>query len=180
MISQNEFNDCCELFLEKESEIPWKKTYYEGILTLVGQNIIPRVVLNDQTNSDLSYLEEDFDEEDDVQCTSITPQGMWHFNYHIVYSLAFSVPVLYFNATDEKGKAMTYDNVWSLINCKNKWETVTQGMHPFLGTPFFYFHPCKTNELLNLIKQSHEWKNQFLSSFLNIYGHTIGICCTPT
>lgn len=77
------------------------------------------------------------------------------FEYHIIYSYSYSVPVLYFNACFDDGRLLSIDDIIESIHatykeqfCENKWSMVTQQEHPFTRTPFFMVHPCNTENFL--------------------------------
>lgn len=79
-------------------------------------------------------------------CTS-TPGCIITYEYHIVYSLSHSVPVLYFNAWYASGKLLTLQEIWERVNIQyqeqianTKWNSLTQTEHPVLGRPFFQLH----------------------------------------
>lgn len=93
--------------------------------------------------------EEDcFSEFDSVD---ITPSQIVIWEYHILYSLSYSVPVLYFNVYDSGGKRLSYDCTISSIKCVDKQKhmrTVSQAEHPLLMRPYYFIHPCHTAEFL--------------------------------
>lgn len=70
--------------------------------------------------------------------------------YHVVLSESFSCPVLYLNVSRPNGSLLSYNELYQLFGIdtpKNGPEMVfTQQDHPVLNRPFFYLHPCKTNE----------------------------------
>ncbi|KAF4532909.1 hypothetical protein B566_EDAN001513 [Ephemera danica] len=93
-------------------------------------------------------------EEDDT-ASSVNPEAELIAEYHVLYSLSYSVPVLYFNVWRNNGTLLTLEELWGRVaepykQAVNlaKWNTLTQKEHPVLGTPFFQLHPCHTAELL--------------------------------
>ena len=70
--------------------------------------------------------------------------------YHVVYSVAFAVPVLYFRIF----RASNGEILWDLNEThstdflskiqKESTTALTQMPHPFYQTPYFQLHPCHT------------------------------------
>lgn len=84
---------------------------------------------------------------DDLNTSSFT------WEYHILYSSSYGVPVLYFNAWAASGALLTLDELWGILefNVEDKWAALTQVEHPYLRQPFFQLHPCKTQHLIGMI-----------------------------
>lgn len=77
-----------------------------------------------------------------------------HFEYHIVYSISYEVPLLYFIVTFDSGKQLPLQDIWTLISKTHvsedgdKWGLVTQQEHPLLARPFYHIHPCHTAQVM--------------------------------
>jgi ubiquitin-like-conjugating enzyme ATG10 len=104
------------------------------------------------------------------------------FEYHIVYSTTYRVPVLYFNAYKADSSLLTLDEVWDELQPTemtedNKWSFITQGEHPLLGIPFFFIHPCQTQQLMQQIKTMHgeDNKPRYLLPWLSVFAPTAGL-----
>lgn len=98
------------------------------------------------------------------------------YEFHVVYSESYSVPVLYFNISHLDGSLLSLDDVWKLFmhkNTSNMYETLTQQEHPILHRPFFLLHPCHTEELLRKVADQTA-KKRFLF-WLSIFGQSIGL-----
>lgn len=100
-------------------------------------------------------------EQDTSSLQSSSKQGfetlVWE--YHILYSTSYSVPVLYFNVRNTAGKLLPLGDVWNILNVskeelKDKWSFVSQQEHPILLRPYFYLHPCKSFELFKVCENS--------------------------
>lgn len=80
--------------------------------------------------------------------------------YHLLYSLSYQVPILYFNAWRPNGEFLSIEEIWTLA-CptlrgalkKARWGAISQQDHPILGTPYFFFHPCNSAQLLANVAQ---------------------------
>ena len=86
--------------------------------------------------------------------------------YHIIYSVAFGVPVLYFRRFLPNGEIL-----WNLEK-----EGVTQMPHPFFQTPFYQIHPCHTEKwMFEIISNSTRAKNNYLVTWLSFIAPYVGL-----
>jgi len=107
------------------------------------------------------------------------------YNFHIVYSTAYSVPELLFQATLADGQPLDRDAVIQLlpehqrISVTDSPDTIlTFKEHPLLQIPFFGIHPCRTREVLALIRESagrDPNSPPYLYSWLSIVGQLLPI-----
>jgi ubiquitin-like-conjugating enzyme ATG10 len=75
----------------------------------------------------------------------------WHeYHYHIVYSSSYRVPVFYFTAYDATGMLLSLTEVLADLQAvaTSEWPKISQEEHPVLGVPYFFYHPCRTAQLL--------------------------------
>ncbi|XP_014245496.1 ubiquitin-like-conjugating enzyme ATG10 [Cimex lectularius] len=74
--------------------------------------------------------------------------------YNVLFSPSFSSPVIYFNANDAQGGYLGYERILASLEHaadslgENPLQVVSQKQHPFLSTPFYHFHPCRSDRLL--------------------------------
>jgi len=112
----------------------------------------------------------------DTTCFNVDPQEagvlsplIAKFEYHIVYSISYSVPVLYFTVTKTDGSLVQIEDIWKWIPKFYLSETtsdatndisilyqkygsmLTQMEHPILMRPFYAIHPCHTSTLMKNI-----------------------------
>lgn len=79
--------------------------------------------------------------------------------YHVVHSVSYQVPVLYFNATSPNGRSLSLEDTWRLLSPvlvaeeTDRWRLVTQQEHPHLGRPFYHIHPCHTAAVMSQAMQ---------------------------
>ncbi|KAM6223195.1 ubiquitin-like-conjugating enzyme ATG10 [Rhynchocyon petersi] len=107
------------------------------------------------------------------------------YEYHVLYSCSYQVPVLYFRASFLDGRPLTVKDVWERVHecyktqlLQGPWDTITQQEHPILGQPFFVLHPCKTNEfMIPVLKNSQKInrKVNYITSWLSIVGPVLGL-----
>jgi len=128
---------------------------------------------------DLQTLRDNSDEtilESDVNIMHI-------YEYHILFSTAYRVPVLYFNGYKADGSMLSLEDIWDNLPKKYKNEDIistflTQKEHPALLMPFFHIHPCETSKLMEdvLSLSIHpQHKRDYLLSWLSIVGPVVSL-----
>lgn len=131
--------------------------------------------------------DEDLCPPDPSTISSVCSKGIVTYEYHITYSLSYSVPVLFFNAYYHSGKLLTLEEMWKRVDLQHseqilhrKWESLTQQEHPVLGRPFYQLHPCNTSKLMSEFnkgcKDLTTFKGQrYITSWLSTFGQVIGL-----
>jgi len=109
----------------------------------------------------IANMEFENDNDDQCICGNTSDERMLSYEYHIIFSESYSVPVLYVNISEKDGSLLQLKDVWKLCPDVyqshiqgNKWTTLTQQEHPLLGRPFLQLHPCQTSELMAKLKKS--------------------------
>nr|XP_017200049.2 ubiquitin-like-conjugating enzyme ATG10 isoform X3 [Oryctolagus cuniculus] len=107
------------------------------------------------------------------------------YEYHVLYSCSFQVPVLYFRASFLDGRPLTLEDIWEGVHecyrtrlLQGPWDTITQQEHPILGQPFFVLHPCKTNEFMTPVLKNPQKINRnvnYVTSWLSVVGPVVGL-----
>ncbi|ALC42268.1 CG12821 [Drosophila busckii] len=93
--------------------------------------------------------------------------------YHIVYSISYQIPMLYFQAHRSDGSMLNIEAVWELFvpeatrHKLNLYEMLTQMEHPVLFRPYMALHPCRTAEVL---AQFGEQSKNVVLTFISLYG----------
>ncbi|XP_029931293.1 ubiquitin-like-conjugating enzyme ATG10 [Myripristis murdjan] len=136
---------------------------------------------------DLTGAEDDGADEDDWVCRAPAESSsrVLQYEYHVLYSCSYSVPVLYFRAFTLEGRSLSLDEVWSCVPPQYRarlqqspWNTITQQEHPLLGQPFFLVHPCRTDELMRPVMQAAQqqlrWVN-YVVTWLSMVGPLVGL-----
>ena len=112
-----------------------------------------------------------------------------HFEYHIVHSVSYEVPVLYFIATYDNGKQLPLKEVWRHLLTRtyisgdtDKWGLVTQIEHPIFGRPYYHIHPCHTAKVMATALScaveemgSCEQRGNYLFTWLSTFGPLVGL-----
>lgn len=99
----------------------------------------------------------------------------YRFEYHIIYSIAYSVPVLYFNISNLNGQLVPIEKYFSIASNSTKnfdmlKNAISQGEHPILLRPYYFIHPCRTENIMNTMKC-----NNFVISWLSIVARILEI-----
>ncbi|OUZ99304.1 Autophagy-related protein 3 [Macleaya cordata] len=117
-------------------------------------------------------------------------QEMHFYDFHIVYSNSYRVPVLYFRGYQSDGQLLALDEIErdlplnSLkILRESKWTFMTQEEHPYLNRPWYTLHPCGTSEWMKLLflggdsqtKDGPTIQQQYLVSWLSVVGQAVGL-----
>jgi len=104
------------------------------------------------------------------------------FEYQVIYSFSYNVPVLYFTASRQDGKLVSLDEVWDNVPdvyrerlAYEKWTFLTQQEHPYLGVPFYQLHPCHTADMMkNASSVSEERESHGSANYLVTWLSTVG------
>lgn len=143
-----------------------------------------------KSQSPLEDISESPDMEADESAAElvIPHQEFYTFEYHIIYSESYSVPVLYFNGYHSDGRPLSLEEVWSNVpECYqdqisgNKWSILTQQEHPKLGIPCFMLHPCHTADLMSSALSgvsdpgASAFRSNYLISWLSAVGPLVGL-----
>ncbi|KAH8284655.1 hypothetical protein KR018_010443 [Drosophila ironensis] len=98
-------------------------------------------------------------------------EGLLNVEYHVVYSVSYQVPMLFFQAHRSDGSLLDLDAIWRLFmpetNPNDLYQILTQMDHPVLFKPFMALHPCRTAEVLKQFGKPS--RNQVLT-FISLYG----------
>lgn len=176
----------CERWKEIDSSLPqwiWIPSRREdGYLSLEN---VHHLSSNEEpvVEQGLSEVEELVDSATLVKCAN---DEAHIYNFHIVYSFSYSVPVLYFRGYRCDGQPLDLDSIqkdlpdYSLSLLKeSKWTFMTQEEHPFLHCPWYTLHPCGTSEWMKLLHGDNQKRNltdvQYLPSWLSMVGQAVGL-----
>ncbi|RLU17121.1 hypothetical protein DMN91_011190 [Ooceraea biroi] len=98
--------------------------------------------------------------------------------HHILWSLVYSVPVLFFNGwkSDFPGINPVSVNEARMVHAsKLNYMELSQAIHPITGVPFLQLHPCLSQELLRSMSKSKNklvsWLSCVASAALNLKIH---------
>ncbi|KAL1266229.1 hypothetical protein QQF64_001904, partial [Cirrhinus molitorella] len=107
------------------------------------------------------------------------------YEYHVLYSCSYQIPVLYFRASTLDGRPLSLEEVWSYVHPNYRqrlqqgpWDTLTQQEHPLLGQAFFMLHPCRTEEFMKPaleLAQAENKKVNYIVTWLSVVGPVVGL-----
>ncbi|CAJ1087274.1 ubiquitin-like-conjugating enzyme ATG10 [Xyrichtys novacula] len=141
------------------------------------------------STDDADDFKGNFDEEvveDDSVCSEAAGSSLvLQYEYHILFSCSYSVPVLYFRAFTLEGRSLSLEEVWSSVHPNfrlrlqsSPLNTITLQEHPLLGQPFFMLHPCRTEEFMRPVLQEAQHRHRpvnFVLTWLSVVGPVVGL-----
>lgn len=135
--------------------------------------------------NNISQREEPFD-----QATLVCPEHeVNHYDFHIIYSPSYRVPVLYFRSYHSDGQLLPFNEIErdlpghsAKLRSESKWTFITHEEHPYLNRPWYKLHPCGTSDWMKLLfcGDSSLNKNgfvieQYLVSWFSVIGQVVGL-----
>uniref|UniRef100_V9KXB4 Ubiquitin-like-conjugating enzyme ATG10 n=1 Tax=Callorhinchus milii TaxID=7868 RepID=V9KXB4_CALMI len=199
-LGEKQFLQFCDLFIKHSEEIndgwQWRKQGpNEGYMVKV--HLTSRKTKNNffedsQCLPSLPGLESEACSEGEAENIGIdkeeapvTTLELIQYEYHVVYSCSYQVPVLYFKACFSDGRPLTLEEIWENVHdcykerlLQGPWETITQQEHHLLGQPFFILHPCRTSELMTPIMAGARQEKRdvnYITSWLSMVGPVVGL-----
>uniref|UniRef100_A0A3B5LEC1 Ubiquitin-like-conjugating enzyme ATG10 n=1 Tax=Xiphophorus couchianus TaxID=32473 RepID=A0A3B5LEC1_9TELE len=196
VLDEEQFRLSCQLLLQRSDQLgdgwSWEAVQgsEEGYLRKTALRSVPSDwgPLHDQkgftasTGSDFLRAEE----EDDGSYTVTNSSSLvLQYEYHILFSCSYGAPVLYFRAFTLEGRSLALEEMWSTIhpnyrlcfqNCP--LNAISQQEHPLLGQPFFFFHPCRTEEFMGPVLQAAPDQGRpvnYVLSWLSVVGPVVGL-----
>ncbi|XP_019052621.1 PREDICTED: ubiquitin-like-conjugating enzyme ATG10 isoform X2 [Nelumbo nucifera] len=130
-----------------------------------------------------SYYKEELTDDATLSCD----EEVHFYDFHILYSGSYKVPVLYFRAYYSDGQPLALDDIEKdlppnslKILRESKWTFITQEEHPYLNRPWYTLHPCGTSEWVKLLFSGDSCNNEYviekyLISWLSVVGQVVGL-----
>ena len=190
-LTEEKFNEQCKALVSFSDKIKdgWELRSDVDDIYIVKKVKIPVVFREDSDNNPdvfsntTSTKDTDSDEdssecemtlEDPDPCSFFPSSQLVTFEYHVVYSTSYTVPVLYFNAWFSTGKLLTVEEIWKLAPpCSDKYSYITQIDHPILARPFYELHPCRTEQLMGHLDSCQG--DMYLVSWISSLGRDVGL-----
>eukprot|EP00980_Cylindrotheca_fusiformis_P026424 scaffold16150_cov112-Cylindrotheca_fusiformis.AAC.3 len=127
----------------------------------------PPIVTSQLDEGDLPESRHDFPLEDftvlqdpqtSIDCQDENRAISIQWDFSIVYSDTYRVPVLYFRVQKLDGTPVTRTQVLNLLpkqQIKDSWDFISQDEHPITCFPSFFLHPCQTATRLEQLNLSN-------------------------
>ncbi|XP_042412692.1 ubiquitin-like-conjugating enzyme ATG10 isoform X1 [Zingiber officinale] len=198
-LSPSEFDisvsDLCERWREVGTSLPqwvWLPDRALGALSCdVAAGYLAIENIYHQNASEEGSCEESIsrDEEpfDEATLVPSNKNDMHIYDYHILYSFTFRVPVLYFRGYQSDGCPLKLVDIekdlpaYSLkLLRESKWAFITQEDHPYLHRPWYTLHPCGTGDWMKFLLCSDAPNkipplHGYLSAWLSVIGQVVGL-----
>jgi hypothetical protein len=113
------------------------------------------------------------------QIESSESESEWNFS--IVYSETWRVPVLYFRVQQRDGTPCSRNHVLEVLagdshqnQVRDSWDFVSHEEHPISRCPSFFLHPCRTQERLETLQASTSDEALRLLSWMSMIFPSVG------
>ncbi|KAI9292737.1 hypothetical protein K502DRAFT_68543 [Neoconidiobolus thromboides FSU 785] len=106
------------------------------------------------------------------------------FDYHILYSTSYQVPIFYFKAYSQASQPLTLSELYLHLTPHDHLEKIklasfqgglSQQDHPILNIPYFYIHPCHTKDLLSILDEKKVTLTTYIASWLSLIAPPLGL-----
>ncbi|XP_048764425.1 ubiquitin-like-conjugating enzyme ATG10 [Ostrea edulis] len=186
-ILEDEFWDSIIYFLTLSDKIDGKWTIMktkDGSRYVMAKENMKRTESNENTLEGADFHNVTEIEEEDASTLRTDDNkdlSILTYEFHILYSQSYSVPVLYFNVHMQNGKLVSLEEIWNMVPdvhkdrlSQERWTFVSQQEHPLLGLPFYHLHPCHTADLMKNTPTLTD-KRQYIISWLSAVGPVVGL-----
>ena len=204
-LSYEDFQRLAEAVYEKSSKLgdSWKLRSTNSISKSQPQSyLVKRCTQPFKRSEEREERKDDVSEEEDLGSLAGDTSGLMeyadeasldrstsesclvHVEYHVIHSMSYQVPILYFNPTFASGQTLPLEDVWQLLNMDlvskeaDRWGLVTQQEHPYLGQPFYHIHPCNTATVMEKAMKCQDQQakeSNYLITWLSTFAPVVGL-----
>uniref|UniRef100_A0A1J3HQK5 Ubiquitin-like-conjugating enzyme ATG10 n=1 Tax=Noccaea caerulescens TaxID=107243 RepID=A0A1J3HQK5_NOCCA len=166
--------------------VPNKEEGYLSLEKIILKECPEEESVNEEGSMDHTILVEIPEEESLDYCALVqnVEKEAHYYDFHVVYSASYRVPVLYFRGYCSGGQPLSLDVIkedlpsGSLgLLLESKWTFITQEEHPYLNRPWFKLHPCGTEEWIKLLSSGgcQMTVDLYLVSWFSVVGQAVGL-----
>ncbi|XP_045176357.2 ubiquitin-like-conjugating enzyme ATG10 [Mercenaria mercenaria] len=178
-INEDDCKSCMEELFRRSQNISdsWELSRFNG-KTYLTKKTLQTCSFKEDDVKNLKFddfsdgIEHAHEDDNSVVCDDKNKQVLM-FEYHVIYSESYSVPVLYFNVYRQDGSLLPLVKVWELVPeyfrerlDEDKWTFLTQTEHPYIGRPFYQLHPCHTDKLMAAVSSVEQNPSGSPSNYL--------------
>ncbi|KAJ3675360.1 hypothetical protein LUZ60_004402 [Juncus effusus] len=204
-LSLDEFNSSATALIKRWNEIEsgfpnwiWVPCCRLGVSSKnEGYLALEKMCVNSEKSNSSSSDDSNFEENisssneelsDEATLVEVYNYDTYIYDFHIVYSFSYRVPVLYFRAYQSDGNLLSLDEIKKSlpqnslqILHESKWTFMTQEEHPYLKTSWYTLHPCGTSDWMRLLLCDHlcggkiDLMLQYLPAWLSVIGQAVGL-----
>ncbi|XP_062538150.1 ubiquitin-like-conjugating enzyme ATG10 [Armigeres subalbatus] len=181
-MTEEQFKALAERFLELSDHIGdgWELITSEGGNTVYLKKRLKQTLncIGSSTTADRELIADDPSLALPPENSNASNSDVYQFEYHVVYSVSYQVPVLYFNAFKSDGTMLRLEDAWdgfrdlALESREQLRQTLTQMEHPVVFKPFLALHPCRTAQVLGDIATGC---GNAIVAFLSSYGPFVNL-----
>ncbi|XP_078447499.1 autophagocytosis-associated family protein isoform X2 [Wolffia australiana] len=204
-ISERDFLEACRTFPQRWSEAdpsnpPWMwvshpvvSGFAQEIGYLALENVCHQKSIENLLLTGLDGCSSDEDPGIDGATLVKNPDSRTHlYDYHILYSFSYNVPMLYFRGYQYDGQQLQLEEIMADFSLSSSigsltestWTFITTEDHPFLHRPWHMLHPCATRDWMSLLFSDSSplldcrqtvIQKHYLPSWLSVVGQVVGL-----
>ncbi|XP_074284083.1 ubiquitin-like-conjugating enzyme ATG10 isoform X2 [Silene latifolia] len=152
-------------------------------MCIFRSNNIDGNMVSDAGMEQLNYFESETCAREDMLDT----HEVHYYDFHILYSNSYRIPVLYFRGYCSDGQPLMLNQIErdlpansAKVLTESKWTFITQLEHPYLNRPWYTLHPCGTNELMKLLvntclSKAEDTPERYLISWFSVVSQVVGL-----
>ncbi|THV08636.1 hypothetical protein K435DRAFT_959174 [Dendrothele bispora CBS 962.96] len=205
MLTRSEFDRACKDLIAKYASIshslatsPMKGWSWNEHSSVSGFGYMSRDVTRLKrvpSIDDPDFCMSDTAEPDEATMNTSIEHEIFTCRQYIVFSATFQVPCFYFNVYNSGGTPLSLDGMlettlfrpyvvestdrtsFSIGQHRAPFPLLSQGDHPTLGTPCWYFHPCETEVAVGelMAEKSESNTSDLIETWICVLGSVVDL-----